>query len=64
MVALTNHVIPEPDLYYARALAVWGFSQHFSAKYRGRTKKLPSEHGTLLALCHMVNPALVIALRS
>ena len=41
-----------------------GFSQHLPAKYRQRLKKfLPSERGALV-LCHMVNPALVIALRS
>ena len=47
MVTPTNHAIAGPDLHRAgpdlhRAgpLAVWRFSQHLSAKYRGRPKKV------------------------
>ena len=39
MVTPTNHAIPGLDLHHARPLAVWGFLQHLSAKYRGRAKK-------------------------
>ena len=61
---LINHVIPGPDLYCAKPLALKGFSQHLPAKYTvGRDQKiLPSEREAL-ALCHLVNPALVVALR-
>ena len=39
MVTPTNHAIAGPDLHRAGSLAVRGFLQHLSAKYRGRPKK-------------------------
>ena len=39
MVTATNHAIAGPDLHRAGLLAVWGFLQHLSAKYRERPKK-------------------------
>ena len=39
MVTPTNHAIAGPDLHRAEPLAVWGFLQYLSAKYRGRPKK-------------------------
>ena len=35
----TNHATAGPDLHRAGPPAVWGFSQHLSAKYRKRPKK-------------------------
>ena len=67
MVTPTTHAIAGPDLHRAGPLAVWGFLQHFSAKYRGRPKKvLRFQHrAPKLVLRHIVvNPALVNALRS
>ena len=64
MVTLTDYVTPGPDLQYTGLLALRGFSLHLPAKYKWKPKKvLPSDCGAL-ALCHMVNPALVIPLRS
>ena len=64
MVTLTNHVIPGPDLHCARPLVLWDFSNIFQLNIgKDQKKVLPSERGAL-TLCHMVNPALVIALRS
>ena len=40
MVTPTNHVITGPDLYRAGPLALWGFLQDLSAKYRQRPKKV------------------------
>ena len=40
MVTPTNHAIAGPDLHRAEPLAVWGFLQDFSAKYRGRANKV------------------------
>ena len=40
MVTPANHAIAGPDLHRAGPLAVWGFLQHHSAKYRGRPKKV------------------------
>ena len=39
MVTPTNHAIAGLDLRRSGPLAVWGFLQHLSAKYRGRPKK-------------------------
>ena len=39
MVTLTNHVITEPDLHRAGPLALWRFSQHFSANVGEDHKK-------------------------
>ena len=39
MVTRTNHAIAGPNLHRAGPLAVWGFLQHLSAKYRVRPKK-------------------------
>ena len=53
-----------PGFTLREALGTVGFLQHLPAKYRLRPKKvLPSERGAL-ALCLMVNPAVVNALRS
>ena len=60
MDTLTKHVIPGPDLHCAGPLALWGFSQHLKRRPK---KVLLSERGAL-ALCHIANTALVIALRS
>ena len=47
------------------ALARWRFSQHLPAKERGIPKKKSYNLSARpLALCHVVNPVLVIALRS
>ena len=63
MVTLTKHIFG-PDLHCAGPVAVWGFLQHFSAKYKGRPKKvLLCERGAL-ALSHIANTSLVIALGS
>ena len=65
MDTLTNHVVTGPDLHCAGPLALWGFSQHLSAKKtvgEDQKKVLPAEREAL-ALCHVGNPALVIALR-
>ena len=40
MVTPTNHDIAGPDLHRARPLALWGFFQDLSAKYRGRPNKV------------------------
>ena len=40
MVTPTNHAIAGPDLHRAGPLAVWGFLQDLSAKYRGRANKV------------------------
>ena len=40
MVTPTSHVIAGPDLNRAGPLALWGFLQDLSAKYRGRPKKV------------------------
>ena len=40
MVTPTIHVIVGPDLHRAGPLALWRFSQHLFAKYRGRPKKV------------------------
>ena len=48
MLTPTNHVIAGPDLHRARLLALLGFLQDLSAKYRGRPKKvLRFEQGPL-----------------
>ena len=59
--------IPGPDLHCAGPLALRGFLQQLPAKYKyineDQNKVLLSE-GRTLALYHMANAALVIALRS
>ena len=40
MVTLTKHVIPGPDLHCSGPLALSGFLQHLSAKYKRRPKKV------------------------
>ena len=40
MVMPTNHAIAGPGLHRAGPLAVWGFLQHLSAKYREKPKKV------------------------
>ena len=40
MVTPINHVIAGPDLHRAGFLALSGFLQDLSAKYRGRPKKV------------------------
>ena len=40
MVTPINHVIAGPDLHRAGSLALCGFLQDLSAKYRGRPKKV------------------------
>ena len=54
MVTPANHVIAGQDLHRTGPLALWGFSQHLSAKYR-KKKVSPSEREAL-ALCHRINP--------
>ena len=68
MVTPKNHVIAGPDLHRAGPLALWGFLQDLSAKYRRRPKKVlqfvrgaPSWY---CAILWYVNPALANALRS
>ena len=39
MVTPSNHVIAGLDLHRAGPMALWGFLQDLSAKYRGRPKK-------------------------
>ena len=63
MVTLTNYAIPGPDLHWARPLVRRGFLQHLSA-VRGDIKKVLRSERRAMALCHMVNSALVTALRS
>ena len=58
----TKYVIPRPDLHSLGFRALWELLQYLPAKYKVKTKK-SSERGAL-ALCHMANTALVIALRS
>ena len=59
---LTSMLLLGPDLHWVGTVVLWGFLQHLPAKYRQR----PSYHLSTrhLALCHMVNPAQVIALCS
>ena len=64
MVKLTKQVIPGPDLHCARPLELKGFLQHLPAKYKIRPKKVLLSERWALALCHVANTALVIALRS
>ena len=40
MVTPTNHVIAGPDLHCAGPLALWGFLQDLSAKYRAKSYNL------------------------
>ena len=65
MVMFHNNVIPGSDLHCA---GFWHFGNYrniFLRDIGGDIEKiLPSERWALLALCHMVNPTLVIALRS
>ena len=60
---LTKHVIPGPDLHCAGPLALTEFLQHLPGKYKRRPKKVLPSEGRALALSHMKNTALVIALR-
>ena len=64
MVKLTKHVISGPDLHCAGPLELQGFLQHLPATYKIRPKKVLLFERWALALCHMANTALVIALRS
>ena len=65
MFALTNHVIYGPDLYDAGPRALGDFCNIFLPNIGEEQKNnlIPSERGAP-ALCRLVNPALVIALRS
>ena len=64
MVTLINYVIPGPDLNCAVPWYFGDFRNIFLPNAGEDQKKvLPSERGAL-ALCNMVNPALVILLRS
>ena len=46
MVTLTKHVFPGLNLHYAGPLALWGFLQHLSTKFKCSSKKvLLSERG-------------------
>ena len=64
MIMLTNRVILGPIYVASGPLALRGFCNIFLPIIVEDLKKiLPSERWTL-ALYHMVNPALVIALRS
>ena len=62
-VTLTNHVIACAGFTLRESLALWRFLSHLLALYN---EGLKSHHQSMgaLAICHMVNPALVIALRS
>ena len=65
MVMLINHVIPGLLLHCAGPLALWGFRNIFLPNIGEDQKKvLPSDHGTLALRHIMVNPVLVIAVRS
>ena len=59
MVTPNCHVIARPGLHCAGPLAGWRFSQN---KCRPKIKSYHLSAGPLV-LCHMVNHALVIALR-
>ena len=62
MVTPTNHVIAGPDLHRTEPLAIWGFSMIFLPNI-GEEKKVSPFECEALALCHRINPALVVALR-
>ena len=64
MVTLTKHDIAGLDLHRAAPLAIRGFLQRLPAKYDVETKKILLSESWALALCHMANTALVLALRS
>ena len=64
MVTLTKHVISGPNLHCAKLLALKEFLQHLPAKCKLRPKKVLLSERWALALSHMANTALVIALRS
>ena len=64
MVTLSNHVIPGPDLHCAGPWHFMDFRDIFLPNIdEDQRKDFPSERKAL-ALCRMVNLALVIALRS
>ena len=50
---VTKHVIPGADLHFAGPLALYGFLQHLSAKYKLRPKKVVLSKRGALALSHM-----------
>ena len=57
-------LLPRPDLHCAALLALWEFLQNHPAEYRRKPEKSYHLSAGTLALCHLVNPALVVALRS
>ena len=64
MVTPTNHVIPGPDLYCAGPLVLGDYRNIFPPNIGEDQKKSYHMSAGLLALAHVVNPALVIAIRS
>ena len=65
VVTLTNHVIARgPDLHCASPRHFGDFCDIFRPNISESQKKFYHLSAGPLALCHMVNPALVIALRS
>ena len=63
IVPLTNHVIPGPDLHCALPLVLTDFRKKFLPNVGEDQRKVVPYMRGALALCHMVNLALVIALR-
>ena len=65
MVTYTNHVISGQDLHCAGPLVLRDYRNIFQPNI-GEDEKKKSYHlsAGAVALCHMVNPALVIALLS
>ena len=55
MIKRTNHVIAGLDLNRIGPLALWGYLQDLSAKYRGRPKKvLQFERGAFSWCCALL----------
>ena len=63
MVTPTNHVIARAGFTLSWALALWDFRNIFLPNAGEDQKKSYMSPGPM-ALCHMLNPSLVIALRS
>ena len=55
-------LLPEPDLHWFGPLALWDFCNIFLPN-KGEDQKKSYMSAEPLALCHVLNPSLIIALR-
>ena len=60
---LLTMLLPWPDLHCVGPLALWDFCNIFLPN-KGEDQKMSYVGAEPLALCHMLNPSLIIALRS